>query len=315
MVIGGDPSLHDRIYRISLRKGHVMNLLRTIKYFKLADSTTYLAFGLILLLQRVATPLDVEELRPHRGESPPGNSYSPSPVSPSDVVHFVLNGDSMTYGNGCFQGRRTLAVDEREQSATIEIEPLAPNAVCTLEYDPVTGVEGEIGPLTSGPWTVRDTFGNSVQFHVGLMGDFDADGLLTVSDINALSMRSASGLHGRLFDLNDDQLVNAVDLTVWIKDLQSSWIGDANVDNVFNTSDLVKVFQSGKFEQNVSANWSEGDWNGDGLFDSGDLVTAFQDGGFEMSPQGAVHAVPEPLCTHFLWLGVFAVLQRRNSMR
>jgi hypothetical protein len=57
--------------------------------------------------------------------------------------------------------------------------------------------------------------------------------------------------------------------------------GDANRDGLFDSSDLVLVFQAGKYETGESAIWEEGDWNGDLVFDSGDLVVAFQSGRYE----------------------------------
>ena len=58
--------------------------------------------------------------------------------------------------------------------------------------------------------------------------------------------------------------------------------GDANFDGRFNSTDLVEVFQIGKYEDDTPGNagWAEGDWNGDGDFTSSDLVMAFQDGGY-----------------------------------
>lgn len=52
--------------------------------------------------------------------------------------------------------------------------------------------------------------------------------------------------------------------------------GDSNLDGQFNSSDLVQVFQQGKFETAQSASWTDGDWNGDTRFASNDLVFAFQ---------------------------------------
>ena len=57
--------------------------------------------------------------------------------------------------------------------------------------------------------------------------------------------------------------------------------GDANRDRQNDSSDLVQVFQAGKYETNRPALFSEGDWNGDGFFDSGDLVAAFRLGLYE----------------------------------
>ncbi|MCA9198863.1 MAG: chitobiase/beta-hexosaminidase C-terminal domain-containing protein, partial [Planctomycetales bacterium] len=56
--------------------------------------------------------------------------------------------------------------------------------------------------------------------------------------------------------------------------------GDANGDGLFNSTDLVLVFQAGEYEDNIDGNsaYSEGDWNGDGDFNTSDLVFAFQAG-------------------------------------
>jgi hypothetical protein len=59
-------------------------------------------------------------------------------------------------------------------------------------------------------------------------------------------------------------------------------IGDVNDDGVFNSADLVRVFQAGEYDDAERDNsaFDEGDWNGDGDFDSADLVFAFQAGNF-----------------------------------
>lgn len=72
-------------------------------------------------------------------------------------------------------------------------------------------------------------------------------------------------------------------LSAAIGDSQVEWyerriVGDANDDGLFNSSDLVAIFQAGEYEDAVSDNstFDDGDWNGDGEFDSVDLVLAFQ---------------------------------------
>ena len=57
-------------------------------------------------------------------------------------------------------------------------------------------------------------------------------------------------------------------------------VGDVNADGKFNSSDLLTVFQSGEYEDDIALNstFEEGDWNGDGDFDSNDLVLALQKG-------------------------------------
>lgn len=64
-------------------------------------------------------------------------------------------------------------------------------------------------------------------------------------------------------------------------------IGDANRDGVFDQSDLVDVFQAGKYDTGERAGWADGDWNGDDLFDSTDLILAFQSGSYQADPGNA----------------------------
>lgn len=129
---------------------------------------------------------------------------------------------------------------------------------------------------------------------VRVTGDFDADKQLTINDVDLLINEINTDQPRAWFDLNEDQVTDTNDVTVWVKDLQKTWIGDSNLDGEFNSGDFIGVFQAGKYEADVAASWSEGDWNGDRRFDSGDFIVAFQDGGYEQGPQAGFAAVPEP---------------------
>jgi hypothetical protein len=67
-------------------------------------------------------------------------------------------------------------------------------------------------------------------------------------------------------------------------------VGDVNEDGRFDSSDLVAVFQSGKYEDEIVQNstYNDGDWDGDFDFTSSDLVLAMQSGIYE----GALAATP-----------------------
>jgi hypothetical protein len=149
---------------------------------------------------------------------------------------------------------------------------------------------------------------------IGIVGDFNSDGQLDASDIDELTIQSAGGTNPAAFDLNSDALVNDVDVSLWVKDLFNSWIGDANLDLEFNSSDLVSVLASGTYEADVASVWSTGDFNGDGRTNSTDLVAALADGGYEAGPRAAVAAVPEPAGMLLLTLAMIGIAARRRSL-
>ena len=67
-------------------------------------------------------------------------------------------------------------------------------------------------------------------------------------------------------------------------------MGDANQDGRFDSQDLVTVFQSNEYRDDLEDNstWSEGDWTCDGDFDTDDLVAAFQSGQYEQAAAAIV---------------------------
>ena len=125
-------------------------------------------------------------------------------------------------------------------------------------------------------------------------GNVVRDEMLDVNDINELTSAVVAGATLDKYDLNDDQLVNVADVQQWVRDIFGTWTGDANLDGEFNSSDLVNVFQAGKYELDTAATWSEGDWSADGRFTTRDLVAAFQDGGYEQGARASATAIPEP---------------------
>ena len=131
------------------------------------------------------------------------------------------------------------------------------------------------------------------------IGDFDASDDLGQNDVNLLvQMINFSRLTSRKarFDVTNDGSVDSNDLAFWVKDIKRTWFGDSNLDGVFDSSDLVGVFQTNQYEDRIEKNstWATGDWDGDLEFSTSDLVLAFQDGGFEAGPRNAIATVPEP---------------------
>lgn len=142
-------------------------------------------------------------------------------------------------------------------------------------------------------------------FAPAIPGDFNGDSILDNIDIDLLSTEIFGGTNNTGFDLNADSLVNTEDHAIWVDDLKGTWLGDANLDGEFNSTDFVKAFQFGKYETGEAAGWESGDWNADLVFDSTDFVAAFQTGGYEMGPRPpAAAAVPEPSTAVLMWLAV-----------
>ena len=144
-------------------------------------------------------------------------------------------------------------------------------------------------------------------------GDFDGNGLVDQNDIDELSRAVVGGSNDLKYDLNGDGQVSSSDRSVWITDIKNTYIGDANLDGEFNSSDFVQVFSAGQYETGVRSNWAFGDWNGDGIFDSGDFVAAFTGGGYELGPRAAVNTVPEPSIWVLLLFGIAPLLGRRRA--
>ncbi len=122
------------------------------------------------------------------------------------------------------------------------------------------------------------------------------------------------------FDLDQNGVVDAGDRIAWIKDVNATYLGDANLDGKFSSTDLVQVFQTAKYEADAEALWKEGDWSGDQRFTSTDLVAAFQDGGFEQPPAVVANSIPEPSsllllcqCAFFIIVGRARLLPSRET--
>jgi hypothetical protein len=155
----------------------------------------------------------------------------------------------------------------------------------------------------------------SVEGTAGLTGDFNSNGVLDAPDIDDLTAQSAGGTNPSAFDLNSDSLVNESDVDVWISDLFNSWIGDADLDGEFSSSDLVVVLATGTYEVDVASVWTSGDFNGDGRTNSSDLVAALAGGGYEQGQRPAPQAVPEPGALVLALLGMLAVASATSRSR
>jgi hypothetical protein len=114
-------------------------------------------------------------------------------------------------------------------------------------------------------------------------GDFNADSRVNATDIDLLCAALAAANRDPVFDVNQDGAVTTSDYDFLIRDVLGTTRGDANLDGVFNSRDLVLIFQAGQYEDAAIGNsgWATGDWNCDGDFTTADLVAAFQAGGYQ----------------------------------
>jgi hypothetical protein len=147
-------------------------------------------------------------------------------------------------------------------------------------------------------------------------GDFNNDGLVDAQDIDALTVEVVAGTNNASFDLNADKLVDQTDRSAWVEQIKKTYFGDSNLDLEFSSSDLVFVFQRGKYENTTEddSGWEDGDWDGDRDFTSSDFVIAFQGGGYEKGPRAANQAVPEPSSLLLVALGAAWSIRRRRLM-
>jgi hypothetical protein len=152
-------------------------------------------------------------------------------------------------------------------------------------------------------------------------GDYDGNGVLDAADIDlqAVEMKKDPADQDLAkFDHNGDGVIDVGtpdvpgDRLIWIKDLRQTSVGDANLDGVFDSGDLVAVFGEGKYDTGEMATWEQGDWSGDMSFDSSDLVLAFQDGGYVA---GGVAAVPEPSGCLLTVLGLLSLVGAARRRR
>jgi hypothetical protein len=124
-----------------------------------------------------------------------------------------------------------------------------------------------------------------------LAGDFNLDRTVNATDIDQIFAAIRGASRDRKFDLTGDGGIGKPDVDYLVHEILKTNYGDANLDRVFNSSDLVQVFRFGEYEDRGRGNstWEEGDWNGDGEFDSADIVAAFRDGAYVAA------ASPDPL--------------------
>ncbi|MCA9212136.1 MAG: lamin tail domain-containing protein, partial [Planctomycetales bacterium] len=140
-------------------------------------------------------------------------------------------------------------------------------------------------------WQLAAESPSKQNFERPVPGDLDGDRLVTAVDIDLVcgAVRQASS--DLTYDLNADGTVDMEDYSYLLSDILYSMPGDANLDRLFDSSDLVLVFIAGQYNDDQVGNstWASGDWNCDGEFNSGDIVAAFMTGAYRPN-----RAIPNP---------------------
>ncbi len=225
------------------------------------------------------------------------------PVDPENArrvaafrAHYRI-GDNVSLAGG-YEGRLNNSVDRIVLLQPQSFSPDRPELVIRVQEDEVLYDDRAPWPVaadgtgSSLQRRVSDSLGNDPASWIAgapspgsaaeLRGDFDQDGVVSPTDIDLLFAAISTQQPDSAFDLNGDMVVDLEDRDTMVHEIIGTYYGDANLDGAFNSSDLVSVFRSGGYEDEIPGNstWESGDWNGDGEFNSTDLVLAFRDGGY-----------------------------------
>ena len=144
--------------------------------------------------------------------------------------------------------------------------------------------------------------------------DFNADGTVDVSDIDALVGEIVAGTSDPRFDLSSDGVVDNIDLDQWLtgaaraNGFQNYLPGDTNLDGTVDQLDLNRLGQN--WQQDVST-WSGGDLTADGFVNAADLSRLAVS--WQRSSATAI-AVPEPGPMGLLLSGLMWPVLRRYRL-
>jgi len=102
------------------------------------------------------------------GPLPPPFALSPVAPTTTNGISFVAATDGKVYLNGCIasvqNGSPTITVDSTNQIIAVSFSPVT-NSPCPLVVTPVSGLDGQFGPLKAGTWRF-DVLQSSYAFRV-----------------------------------------------------------------------------------------------------------------------------------------------------
>ena len=104
-----------------------------------------------------------------QGSPPLTFTLNPANLTTTNVISFVAPTDGKIYGNSCFasfaNGNPAITVDSTNQTIMVSFSAPVTNVLCPLIVAPVSGVDGQFGPLSAGTW-VFDILQNAYTFDV-----------------------------------------------------------------------------------------------------------------------------------------------------
>jgi hypothetical protein len=129
-------------------------------------------------------------------------------------------------------------------------------------------------------------------FYWDTSGDGQLSNLDALLVVNHLNQETLTDIRMDDVDLDDVSSVDPQTIDrVFLDTLRRA--GDSNLDGQFDSSDLVRVFRAGEYEDDVPRNssWADGDWNGDLEFTTEDIVLAFMFGRYQRAAEPADLAI------------------------
>jgi hypothetical protein len=237
-------------------------------------------------------------------------------------IRFTVYGDVQT-GLATSDEPVNLQFDLFNDDAAVTVwrvgESKPTNPTLSAQIPGLLGEPGDVG-LSFSSYDTGPGPSQSVGYYAALptpwatlvRGDFNEDLTVDAADIDELSGALRTGTTNLKYDITLDNEVSELDRQYWVKDEEYTYFGDADLNGLFDSTDLVQVLAAGEYEDAVAGNsgWASGDFDGDGDFTSSDLVTALADGGYEQGPRAAASAVPEPSGVILLIVPILAVASR-----
>ena len=239
-------------------------------------------------------------------------------VSPSGDSQYAVRADSSPQSGlelGTYDGRRfwdahglfTLTPETAEPGLygvrirlTSSLHEPSGNFLLPFVYDPLMQWEAE--ELHAARLLLEQTF-------AGPLGDLNADGLASLSDLDLLCSQVGQSSADLRFDLDADGSVAEGDVQWW-HDAHQVLVGDSNLDGQVGFEDFLALSNYFGRPPADIAGWSAGDFNCDQAVNFTDFLLLANHFG-----ERAAASVPEPSAHHLLVLTLAFLTAGRRRKR